>query len=121
MQHRCPPLQKTQGWGTLSTGVVAFSPDTPLSFGGQKPGTTSPAKTVTLTNTGKSALEIHSMKALGEFGVTSICGKSVAADASCTISVTFSPTSAGGRVGTVEINDSASSKPQVIALSGTGT
>jgi hypothetical protein len=37
------------------------------------------------------------------------------------ISVTFSPKTQGAKSGTVTINDSASSKPQVIELSGTGT
>jgi hypothetical protein len=34
---------------------------------------------------------------------------------------TFSPKSQGAKSGTITINDSASSKPQVIELSGTGT
>jgi hypothetical protein len=104
----------------LNTGVAYFSPDTPLSFGKQTVGTTSAAQTVTLTNTGKSALRISSMKASSQFGVTSTCGSSVAAGAKCSISVTFSPTSTGAKSGMVTINDSASSKPQVIELSGTG-
>lgn len=105
----------------LNTGPVAFSPSGPMSFGSQQHGTTSAAKIVMLANTGKIALEIHSIKAQGQFGVASSCGASVAANASCTVSITFSPTSAGAKIGTIEINDSASTKPQVIALSGTGT
>ncbi len=105
----------------LNTGVASFSPTTPLVFKKQNVGTTSAPQTVTLTNTGKPALKISSMKASSQFGVTSNCGKSVTAGANCTISVTFSPTSQGAKSGTVTINDSASSKPQVIELSGTGT
>ena len=105
----------------LNTGVVTFSPTTPLNFGKQTVGTTSPAKTVTLTNTGKSALTISSMKSTGQFGMTSTCGTSLAPGANCAINVTFSPTSKGPKSGTVSIKDSASSKPQVIELSGTGT
>jgi hypothetical protein len=104
----------------LNTGNVKFSPITPLSFANQKHGTTSPPQTVTLTNEGKAALSITSIKTTGEFGATSTCGKKVAAKASCTISVTFSPKKAGAFSGTVQINDSASSKAQVIALSGKG-
>jgi FG-GAP-like repeat/Abnormal spindle-like microcephaly-assoc'd, ASPM-SPD-2-Hydin len=104
----------------LNTGNVKFSPITPLSFKNQKQGTTSPPQTVTLTNEGKASLSITSITTKGEFGATSTCGKTVAAKTSCSISVTFSPKAAGAFSGTVQINDSASSKPQVIALSGKG-
>jgi hypothetical protein len=105
----------------LNTGVASFSPTTPLNFKKQKHGTTSSPQTVTLTNTGKTELKISSMKASTQFGVTSTCGSSVAPGADCAISVTFSPKTQGAKSGTVTINDSASSKPQVIELSGTGT
>jgi hypothetical protein len=104
----------------LNTGAAKFSPISSLSFKNQKHGTTSQPQTVTLTNEGKASLSITSIKTTGEFGVTSTCGKRVAAKASCTISVTFSPKGTGEMSGTVQINDSASSKPQVIALSGRG-
>ena len=104
----------------LNTGAVSFSPTTPLNFKKVKVGTTSAPQTLTLTNTGKSALTISSMKTTGQFAETNTCGSSVAAAANCSISVTFSPKSTGAKFGTVTINDSASSKPQVIELSGTG-
>lgn len=105
----------------LNTGVVAFSPTTPLVFKKQAIGTKSAAQKVTLTNTGKTPLTISAMKVAGQFAMSSNCGKGVAAGKSCTISVTFSPQSQGAKSGTVTINDSASSKPMVIELSGTGT
>jgi hypothetical protein len=103
----------------LNTGQAKFSPVEGLSFPNQKHGTTSPPQIVTITNEGPSTLNISSMTTTGNFEETSTCGKSVAAKASCTISVTFRPTTAGEKYGTVSIIDSASSKPQVIALSGT--
>jgi hypothetical protein len=105
----------------LNTGVVAFSPTTPLNFKKQQHGTTSAPQTVTLTNTGKTALTISAMKATGQFGMTTTCSATVAPGANCAISVTFSPKTTGAKSGTVMIEDSASSKPQVIELSGTGT
>jgi hypothetical protein len=105
----------------LNTGVVAFSPTTPLVFQKQAVGTTSSAQSVTLTNTGAKGLKISSAKASSQFSVTTTCGSRVAPEASCTISVTFSPKSKGLKPGTVTIDDSASSKPMVIELSGTGT
>lgn len=105
----------------LNTGVVAFSPTTPLTFPFQLVGTTSTSQTATLTNIGTTAMRIAQMMATGQFGMTSTCGSSVAAGASCTISAMFSPTSQGSKFGTVTINDSASSKPQVIELTGEAT
>jgi len=105
----------------LNTGVVSYSPTTPLNFKKQAAGTTSPPLKVTLTNTGTTALRIASMKASAEFAVTSTCASSVAAGAKCTISATFSPTKKGPVQGTISIIDSASTKPQVIELLGTGT
>lgn len=105
----------------LNTGLVSFSPTTPLNFKNQAVGTTSVAQKVTLTNAGKSGLKISSMKASSQFAMKSSCGPNVAAGASCSISVTFSPTSTGSKSGTVTINNSASSRPMVIELTGTGT
>jgi|SRR5579859_524768 len=116
-----PSYQLDNVFVLLNSGVVSFSPSTPLNFKKQAVGTTSNPQTVTLTNTGTTALKIASMKASTEFAVTSTCGSSVAAGANCTISATFSPTKKGAVQGTISIIDSASSKPQVIELLGTGT
>jgi hypothetical protein len=48
------------------------------------------------------------------------CGASLAAGASCTISVTFRPTTAGTRTGAVTIASSAPGSPTTVSLSGTG-
>jgi hypothetical protein len=105
----------------LNTGTVTFSPTTPLNFKDQPVGTTGPPQTVTLTNTGKTELRIASMKASLGFGVTSTCGSAVASGAECEISATFSPTKKGSVHGAISIIDSASAKPMVIDLLGTGT
>jgi hypothetical protein len=105
----------------LNTGVVSFSPTTPLNFKQQAVGTTSTAKTVTLTNTGTTELKIQSIRASAEFSGNSTCGARVAPGARCTITATFSPTRQGAAQGTITIIDNASSKPQVIELLGTGT
>jgi hypothetical protein len=105
----------------LNTGVVSFSPTTPLDFRNQTVGTTSPPLAVTLTNTGSTDLKITSMTASAEFAVKSSCGAAVAPSANCTITATFTPTQQGTVQGTIAIIDGASSKPQVIELSGTGS
>jgi FG-GAP-like repeat/Abnormal spindle-like microcephaly-assoc'd, ASPM-SPD-2-Hydin/FG-GAP repeat len=105
----------------LNTGVVSYSPTTPLNFGKQAVGTTSAAQTVTLTNTGTTELKIPSIKASAEFSVTTSCRSTLIPDANCAITVAFSPTKQGAQQGTITIIDNASSKPQVIELLGTGT
>jgi FG-GAP-like repeat/Abnormal spindle-like microcephaly-assoc'd, ASPM-SPD-2-Hydin/FG-GAP repeat len=105
----------------LNTGVVRFTPTTPLTFATQLIGTTSASQAVTLTNSGTKAMSISSMKPQGPFGMSSTCGKSLAVGASCSISATFSPKTQGSAAGTITISDSASSKPQVIELAGAGT
>lgn len=105
----------------LNTGVVAFSPTTPLVLPVQLINTTGPPDVVTLTNNGTTALSIRSIKVSGEFQVSSTCGTSVAPGANCAISVVFRPTSVGKHSGLVTVVDSASSKAQVIEVSGSGT
>lgn len=114
-------LESHAAFVLLNTGVVSFSPASEITFKKQKHGTTSPPQTVTLNNTGAAALKISSMKATGEFGMTTNCKASVSPGAKCTIQVRFKPLSAGVKSGTVTIDDSASTKPQVIDLGGDGT
>jgi large repetitive protein len=105
----------------LNTGTVRFSPTTPLNFHKQTVGTTSVPQTIKMTNAGKNALAISSMTLKGQFDMSSTCGKHVAPGAKCAIRVTFSPKTLGAKSGTISIIDSASSQPQVIVLSGTGS
>jgi FG-GAP-like repeat/Abnormal spindle-like microcephaly-assoc'd, ASPM-SPD-2-Hydin len=106
----------------LNTGVVAFSPTTPLTFPTQLLGTTSAPLTATLTNTGTSALTISSVSYSGKpFKVQTTCKGSIAPGGNCSITATFTAQVAGVVTGTVTIKDSASTKPQVVELVGTGT
>jgi len=90
-------------------------------FNQQAVSTTSPPQKVTLTNTGSAALKVASIEAAGQFEMKTTCGKAIAAGEDCTVSVTFSPRTKGKLNGTVTLIDNASSKPQVIAMQGTGT
>ncbi len=105
----------------LNTGQASFSPITPIAFPDQLVGTSSPPLAVTFLNAGASELTISSITASQPYRVNSTCGKSVSPGANCVINVTFWPTSQGTKTGTISIVDSASSKPQVIELSGSGT
>jgi len=110
----------------LAVPAVTISP-TSLSFGDQSIGVTSSPLTLTLTNTGNTPLNIFKIQVLGtnrtDFSQTNNCPVSpvtLAAGASCTINVTFTPTVAGARSATVSVPDNASNSPQTVALSGTG-
>ena len=91
-----------------------------LSFGNQLSGTTSASQTVALNNSGGFALAISSISVSQSFAQTNNCGNSLGPGASCTITVTFSPTTPGSITGNVTINDDASNTPQTVSLTGTG-
>jgi parallel beta-helix repeat protein len=99
------------------TGVNA-SP-TALTFSPQVTGTTSAAQTVTVANPTSAAAAVSSITASGPFAETNNCGSSIAANGSCTVSVTYSPTAAGASTGSVTIN--AGGVTSTVSLSGTGT
>lgn len=99
--------------------VVTLSP-TSITFTSQTTGTTSAAQSVTLTNSAQATLTLSSIAASGDFAQANNCGTSVAAGSNCTISVTFTPTAAVARTGTLTIKDNANGSPHTIALSGTG-
>jgi hypothetical protein len=60
------------------------------------------------------------VSASGDFSAANACGATVVSGASCTIAVTFTPTVAGPRTGTLTVSDNASSSPQSVSLSGVG-
>jgi hypothetical protein len=100
-----------------ASGVTA-SPGA-LSFGSVVTGTTSAAQTVTVSNPTGSAASVSSISASGDFSQTSTCGSSIAANGSCTVSVTFAPTATGSRTGTLTVN--AGGVTNTVSLTGTGT
>ncbi|HUX86944.1 MAG TPA: choice-of-anchor D domain-containing protein, partial [Chloroflexota bacterium] len=107
------------GTVTIATAWPQVTLDpTSLSFGTQTIGTTSGPQTVTLTNSGNDTLTINSIVASADFGENDNCNGSVAAGASCSFSVTYSPTASDTGSGTLTIADNAPDSPQAIALSG---
>jgi hypothetical protein len=115
-----PQLVSLSGTGT----AVKLVP-TSVSFGNQKVGTTSAAKVVTMTNVGTTTLSISGISLTGtnagDFSQTNTCGSTLAAGASCTISVTFHPLVTGVRSAVLSIGDNGGGSPQLVPLSGTGT
>jgi FG-GAP-like repeat/Abnormal spindle-like microcephaly-assoc'd, ASPM-SPD-2-Hydin len=93
-----------------------------LSFAQQTIGTTSPPQRVTLTNTGTATLNISNITVTGanagDFAQTNTCGSSLAVNASCPVTVTFTPTAGGNLAASVSVTDNAPGNPQGIALTG---
>ena len=116
-----PQILTLTGTGQLPVSVVPVS----LAFGTVKVGTTSVAKTTTITNNLKTALTISNIALTGtdpgDYAISAnTCGSSLAAAAKCTVSVTFTPKATGNRGATLAITDSATTSPQKVTLAGTG-
>ena len=105
--------------GSAVGPAASLSPNT-LTFASETVGSTSPVQTSTLTNIGTAPLNIIGITVSGDFAQTNTCGPSLATRSSCQISVTFAPSAAGNRTGTLTVAQSGGGTPQTIALSGTG-
>jgi len=98
---------------------VRLSADS-LTFPGQIIKTTSGAKKITVTNSGKTSLTISSIAVGSNFAETNTCGSKLAAGATCTISVTFTPAYIGTPTSKLTITDADGTSPQIVSLTGTG-
>ncbi len=115
--------------GTVGSGptVSLNAPSGGLTFPNTVAGDTSNANSgaVTLTNTGAAPLTFSELKSPPDFGLNQTLptsckvGTAVAASQTCTITVTFTPSSAGAKSGNFTITSNAGTN--LIALSGTGT
>ncbi len=110
---------------TAGSGI-AVSQLTPatVSFSSQVIGTSATAQAVKLSNTGTAALTIKSLSVSGpnaaDFAATSGCGTSVAAGASCSVSIVFTPSTTGTESASLVLTDNSSASSHTAALSGIG-
>jgi cardiolipin synthase len=116
-----------------NSSTAPASPSTPANpqvtlgtmnpFPGTTVGVTSTAQPVTLTNSGTAPLSISGITITGTnasaFADTTTCTNLLSAGNSCTISVTFTPPSAGSFVAAISVADDVTGSPQTVALSGT--
>jgi hypothetical protein len=109
---------------TLTVNPAASVGPASLKFPGTPVGQTSAPLTATLTNKGVAAFAVNTIGITGTsaswFAQTNNCGASLAAGASCTISVTFTPAAALSKSAKLSISTSATSTPLSVSLSGTG-
>ncbi|TRZ92789.1 MAG: choice-of-anchor D domain-containing protein [Rhodocyclaceae bacterium] len=109
----------------LDESAVGLSASS-ISFGSHAVASTSATQTLTLTNTGDFTLDLSAVTLggnnPGDFAKSGTCasGGTVLPAATCTISVTFTPSAPGARSATLTVTSSASSSPNVLALAGTG-
>jgi len=104
----------------LTQGPDATFSAASLAFYSQTLDTTGTPQSVTMANYGTTTLRISSIATSADYGETTNCGSTLASGASCTIDVTFTPTSTGLLNGTLSIIDGADNSPQSVSLSGTG-
>jgi hypothetical protein len=108
------------GTGVAATYQLSLSP-TSLNFGSLTTGS-STTQTVTLTNTGNSAVSISQIAASGTgFSVSTLGSFSLAPGQATSFSVGFAPSAAGSFTGSVAVTNNATSSPLVMALSGNAT
>ena len=118
-----------QAWDVASGMMPAFGKPgwiacQGLVFGDQTVGTTSPPQTITLTATEDSGtITITSVTISGDFAQTNTCSAPITPGTSCTINVTFTPTAAGLRTGSLSITGTAGTSESLTgtaSLQGTG-
>jgi hypothetical protein len=118
------------GTGIAPAPVAGVAPAT-LTFATRVTATTSAAQTVTLSNTGNAPLAIASIAFAGtnpgdyarSGGSCPTAAGSLAAGASCTVAVTFTPTAVGARPATLRVTDDSANtagSTQNVTLNGTG-
>ena len=106
-------------WLTTSPGA--------LKFGYVSLGTTSPAQSVTLTNTGSAPMNVNGFSFEGDntadftlTGESCTALASLGPDQSCSGRVAFRPTATGSRVAKLAIMDTAPRSPHRVGLQGRG-
>jgi hypothetical protein len=113
--------------------VAEISPNTPatvslfppaFSFGQIGVGQTSFSEPVTLSNFSGSTVTINSISFTGanpgDFAQTNNCGAALANNATCIVTVTFSPTLQDTRTATLSVSDTGTGSPHTMAVSGFG-
>jgi hypothetical protein len=118
-----PPTESAQlnGTGLTPAPAVTLIPGS-LDFGTTAVGSSTPMN-VTVTNAGTAALHITNVAVVGpntnDFSFSDpACNSAIPVNASCTITVTFSPLAAGLRTASLTLTDDAPGSPQVIAAKG---
>jgi len=113
---------ETPLWTVAAGLTTAEASPVSLRFPSQAFGTASATQTVTVTNTGSLALTPTAIAMSGDFSETGSCRNAiVAAGASCSIQITFTPAATGSRNGRMILSANVYGGQISVDLSGTGT
>jgi len=110
---------------TIQQSTLAIMPSpTSLTFASTAVGATTSAQVVTVMNTGTAVVTLGTTSFIGPNPKSFIksattCGTTLAAGASCTMSIEFKPAVTGALSASLAIADNASGSPQLVALKGT--
>ena len=122
-----PQILSLTGNGLAAGSPVAsITPASPVMFPSTAQGVASAPVTVTVTNTGNATLNITTVTITGAnaadyAAATNMCnGAALAANATCTVGVVFTPGAIGVRTATLQVADNAAGSPQSVTLTGTG-
>jgi trimeric autotransporter adhesin len=127
----CASLCTDFGLDTVNVNAATAAPavtltPTSFTFAATPVGLTTAAQTVTIKNSGTATLNLTSETITGTNATSFIksattCGTTLAALATCTVSVEFKPASAGALSAALSVADNAAGSPQAVTLTGTGT
>ena len=108
--------------GVSSAAPITLNP-TALDFGTVNVASTGQLS-VTVTNNTAAPITFLGVTATGDYATTrNPCppnGSTLAAAATCTLNVTFTPTASGTRTGTLSLTTDATTLPLTVSLTGTG-
>ena len=124
-------VQVSDSAGHIATKAYSVSillePDTlvssssSLAFGMQVNGSSSPAQTLSLTNSGTEPLVIVDVSTgVSEFTYASTCGAAINPGVTCSIAVTFAPNVLGPQSTALTITDNSVGSPHSYSLDGVG-
>jgi hypothetical protein len=122
-----PQLVSLSGTGSGGSAAPLMFTPASLTFATESVGTTSAAKTVTVKNTSTSSVTLASLTASSDFAAsgsgTKPCAANLnlAANATCTMSITFSPAlgASGSIGGSIVVTDNAAVAEQTFDVKGT--
>ncbi len=120
----CQGLAISGKLGQTTSGPAAtIFPSSAMNFTAVA-GTSSPTQVFSIVNTGTQSLSFDSITIVGtnasNFSQTNTCTAPLAPNANCSVTITFSPPSAGSFTASLQVSDNAPNSPQTLALSGTG-
>ena len=115
------PLTAPLNGTGLAPGKLTLTPAT-FAFGSEVIGTAAAAQPFTVQNTGGVAVAVGMpVLSSSDYLLTGSCPATLAPDGSCTLSVSFKPTAAGDRPGSLTVPGDGTGTPVSATLDGSGT